>query len=98
MAKIASPLRMHYNWSSMTVNAHERALVTNERTRFELEIGPLVDQLRGIRQEFGIMRCEKRYLEDWKDALVAKLREHGMDIPLPKYHPAQYYGGGSELS
>lgn len=88
---------MHYNWTPMIVNAHERALVTNERTRFELEIGPLLDQLRGIRQEFEIMRCEKRYLEDLKDVLVKKLREHGIDIPRPKYHPAQYWRGGSEL-
>lgn len=91
-AKISSPLRNQYTWSTMEVNAHERALVFNERTRFELEMTPLICRLSLLEQEFSSLKRENLYIEAWNRALVTKFREYDwtMPIPVPKYDPAHF--------
>lgn len=89
--KISTPLRKHFTWSSMEVNGHERVLVTNERTRFELEMTPLICRLTTLEQEFAILQRENLYLEAYNGVLTAKLRENDMVIPRPKYNPAHFY-------
>lgn len=96
LAEVSSSLRRNYAWTTIEVNTHERALVINERTRFELEIGPLIDQVKALKMDLEIMQCDNRYHEDWNKKLVEKLREHGMAIPRPEYNPAHHWRGSWE--